>query len=33
MADDIPKKTIKLQDNIQTNRIKIKITSRCFYDL
>ena len=32
MADDIPKKTIILQDNIKTNRIKIKITSRCFYD-
>ena len=32
MSDDVPKKTIILQDNIKTNRVKIKITSRCFYD-
>ena len=29
---DIPKKTIVLQENIKKNRIKIKVTSRCFYD-
>jgi hypothetical protein len=32
MSDDIPTKTIVLQENIKTNRINIKITSRCFYD-
>ena len=32
MSTEIPKKTIVLQENIKTNRIKIKITSRCFYD-
>ena len=32
MSIEIPKKTIVLQENVKTNRIKIKITSRCFYD-
>ena len=32
MSDDIPTKTIVLQENIKSNRINIKVTSRCFYD-
>ena len=32
MSDDIPTKTIVLQENIKTNRISIKVASLYFYD-